>query len=95
MKELKNTGFEKDMKIYNLEGELANLGSQYTELQNKYNELEAKLLQLGEGKSTVEQNSNSSRKSPGNFDFSLTKRSPIIETPIILSSIPKFGKSFI
>ena len=89
VKELKNSGFEKDMKIYNLEGELRNLESKYADLQNKYNELDAKMCQ-----STEEKTNNNQHPSPKMEGFKVAQKTPVVETPIILSSVPKIGEKF-
>lgn len=80
------------MKIYNLEGELANLGALYAELQNKCCELEARLKKSEAVQTNHGQVSNSQRKSPGSCGFALAKEAPVFETPIVLSSVPAIGK---
>ena len=85
VKELKKSIFEKDMKIYNLE-------AQCSELQNKYVELEKKILETEESTKTVTACSSSSKKSPEKSECAIAEKTQVIETPIVLSSIPTAGK---
>ena len=93
IKELKNSGFEKDMRIYHLEEELTNLDAKYKDLQNKYNQLETKALQVEEDSSKTFHCSDSSEQSTDLSRFAVTMKTPVVETPITLLSIPKIGKS--
>ena len=92
VKELKNNGFEKDMRIYNLEEQLKNLEAKYTDLQCSHNELEAKVLHAESDRNRTVQCSDSSKKSANLHGFTVSKKSPVVETPIILSRVPAVGR---
>ena len=83
--ELKKDVFGKEMQIYNLKQEIADLKCKNAELEAKGAGIETSNISV------------SSKMGENNLNLSAMKnfRKSIMETPIVLSSIPKLGKIFI
>ena len=83
------------MRIYQLEEELTSLDAKYKDIQTKYNQPEKKAPQTEEDNSKTFHSSDSLKQSAELSGFAVAKKTPVVETPITLSRVPKIGKSIV